>query len=192
MKLIDFCHKNCILFVSILLAGCAINNHSIISATGTSIGVEITQNPATQMPNAKLGYVRSELAYVPITNNFVPDVLHELSYSSIFSLKNSAIYQRMAVGSVAVSQPGATALFSKSADGSLDPAVAAAIQSVPEVDVNWDKAKAPLARSYIAAENKSVYDEAAKAAGYPAFSDFLLDKAPTVEAFLKIRAKLGL
>lgn len=45
--------------------GCNSYNHSVIAATGTSIGVEVSQNPATQAPQAKLGYQRAELAIVP-------------------------------------------------------------------------------------------------------------------------------
>ena len=45
--------------------GCTNNRHAVIAVTGTNIGVEISQNPANQSPQAKLGYQRSEVAIVP-------------------------------------------------------------------------------------------------------------------------------
>jgi hypothetical protein len=49
----------------IILSGCAGTTSSIIAATGTTIGVELSQNQATQTPIGVLGYKRAELAYVP-------------------------------------------------------------------------------------------------------------------------------
>src|SRR5690242_8708588 len=112
----------CWLLALVSLAGCEHQNHYVIAASATVIGVELSQNPATQTPQAKLGYNRAELAIVPSnrTNDpnvtepkgaqEVPDVLMELRYDGIFST-NAGIYQRLAVGSNAVEQPGATALL---------------------------------------------------------------------------------
>jgi hypothetical protein len=139
-----------------ILAACATptTNHYVIASTGTVIGVEVSQNPANQTPQAKLGYDRAELALVPtarptctIANDNsavncapatgdkvkdVPDVLMELRYGGIFDLgASSGIYQRLAVGKDAVSQPGAALLFARDADGKIEPAAinALAIQS---------------------------------------------------------------
>ncbi len=50
--------------------GCAVEQgYSVLASTGTSIGVEVSQNPATQMPQGKLGYNRAELAFVPTNRN---------------------------------------------------------------------------------------------------------------------------
>src|SRR5215813_12918913 len=52
--------------VVMFLQGCTPQQgYSVLAATGTVIGVEIAQNPATQVPEAKLGYNRGELAFVP-------------------------------------------------------------------------------------------------------------------------------
>jgi hypothetical protein len=129
-----------------ILAACATptTNHYVIASTGTVIGVEVSQNPANQTPQAKLGYDRAELALVPtarptctIANDNsavncapatgdhvkdVPDVLMELRYGGIFDLgASSGIYQRLAVGQTAVSRPGAEVLFARNSDGDLQP-----------------------------------------------------------------------
>ena len=124
-----------------LLASCESKEHYVIAATGTVIGVEVSQHPANQTPQAKLGYNRAELAIVPSnrptcvvkddgsvncgnTNGSAeetPDVLMELRYGGIFDLgESSGIYQRLAVGPNAVKQPGAALMFAKNADGSVD------------------------------------------------------------------------
>jgi hypothetical protein len=129
--------------------------HYVLASTGTVIGVEVAQHPANQTPQAKLGYNRSETAMVPtarppcaITEDGqvncgsinpneklkdLPDVLMELRYGGIFDLgASSGIYQRLAVGTTAVAQDGATVMFAKNAEGNIDP-VAAAI-AVPRHD----------------------------------------------------------
>lgn len=116
----------------LLVAGCATNQNYVISGTGTVIGVEIGQNPSTQMYHAKLGYVRSEIALVPTnkgTNGVpavnggakdTPNVLMELRFGGIFSTgTGGGIYQRLAVGETAVAQPGAAVMFAKDANGNL-------------------------------------------------------------------------
>ncbi len=47
------------------LCGCARTSGSVIASSGTTIGVEISQDQATQTPRAVLGYKRAEFAYVP-------------------------------------------------------------------------------------------------------------------------------
>ena len=106
----------------------------MLASTGTVIGVEVSENPATQFPQAKLGYNRAELAFVPSNRSSeknasgsfgkgatdVADVLMELRYGGIFDLgASSGIYQRLAVGSIAVQQPGASVMFAKNADGAI-------------------------------------------------------------------------
>jgi hypothetical protein len=137
----------------VAMAGCSkTNEYYVISATGTVIGVEVSQNPATQTPQAKLGYNRGELAIVPsnrppcLTDDSknppvqcgqlgrgardVPDVLMELRYGGIFDTgPSSGIYQRLAVGETAVAQPGAALMFARNADGTLDPAAPAALRA---------------------------------------------------------------
>ena len=116
-----------------IFCGCsAVKNSYVISGTGTLIGLQIAENPATQLYEAKFGYARAEVALVP-TNG--PAVLMEMRYSGIFS-RNGGIYQRLAVGNAAVSQPGAAFMFAKDADGNLSTnviqAITTKIQAIPE------------------------------------------------------------
>jgi hypothetical protein len=138
------------------VAACSSNQeYYVIAATGTVIGVEVSQNPATQAPQAKLGYNRGELAVVPSNRppcvigqnetqvtcgsleggaKDVPDVLMELRYGGIFDTgPSSGIYQRLAVGNVAVRQPGAALMFARNASGDVDASIVAAL-TIPEYD----------------------------------------------------------
>ena len=124
-----------LLATSALSIACGSTNHYVLASSGTVIGVELSQNPANQSPQGKLGYNRSEIALVPtnrptcLANNDelecstqqgngaadTTDVLMELRYQGIFSFTaNGGIYQRLAVGNTAVRQPGATLLFARS------------------------------------------------------------------------------
>jgi hypothetical protein len=145
-----------------LIVGCANNRHMVLASTGTNIGVEISQNPASQVPQAKLGYQRAELAIVPSNRstkedseagggaNEVADVLMEMRYRGIFSWgANSGIYQRLAVGKTAVSQPGAALLFAKADDGSIAPGVAAAIQDLAGQKNDKQKNAAETVTEYV-------------------------------------------
>jgi hypothetical protein len=121
------------------LSGCLEKQgYSVLASTGTVIGVEVSQNPATQTPQAKLGYNRAELAFVPTNRSGgkqatglkngaedTGEVLMELRYGGIFDLGGSSgIYQRLAVGKTAVTQPGAAFMFAKDEDGTLNAKVA--------------------------------------------------------------------
>lgn len=58
------------------------------------------------------------------------EVLMELRYGGIFSWGDSnGIYQRLAVGEIAVAQPGASVMFAKKTDGSVDDEAAKALQT---------------------------------------------------------------
>lgn len=124
--------KTYALLAALLLTGCnAINHNYVVSGTGTILGLQIAENPATQLYEAKFGYARAEMALVP-TNG--PAVIMELRYSGIFS-RSGGIYQRLAVGADAVKQPGAAFMFAKDADGNLSSnvvqAISAKIQNIP-------------------------------------------------------------
>jgi hypothetical protein len=162
--------------------GCNRYNHQVIAATGTSIGVEVSQNPATQVPQAKLGYQRAELAIVPTnrsaeksttTGNSMGEgakdhgeVIMELRYGGIFDTgKSSGIYQRLAVGKVAVSQPGAAFMFAKDDEGALSPHTADALVRVTEASAFADKLSGKAGLSTIAFL-RDVYENL-KALGQP-------------------------
>ena len=196
--------------------GCTNNRHAVIAVTGTNIGVEISQNPANQSPQAKLGYQRSEVAIVPSNRSGgiepagtstvghgasdVADVLMELRFSNIFSINTSGIYQRLAVGKTAVRQRGAAFMFARDQMGNLDSntadAISRALQSIPEIDEKVLIARSPLTEVYHTLsgtkEKKDLFDKAAQTQGYADFESFVLNKPsePTVDQVNKVREKL--
>ncbi|MEM7740078.1 MAG: hypothetical protein AAF225_04695 [Pseudomonadota bacterium] len=120
-----------------LMVGCETADGYLFANSSTVIGLKLEQSPTTNTPVADLGYVRSELAVVPtdrgacvekgtddlkcpvgMSAKNAPNVLMELRYSSILSA-NSSIYQRLAIGDIAVEQPGAAFMFAKSPRGEL-------------------------------------------------------------------------
>lgn len=168
----------------VLLTGCASQN-TVLVATGTVIGVEIGQNPSTGMYHAKLGYSRGELAMVPSTNKYTPDVITELKYNGIFSQgADSGIYQRMAVGSTAVAQPGAMAMFLKDGSGNISTNAVSALQSlaaIPTVNPAATISLVKIASAYKAATDKAPWESIAWQHGYKSFSAFLIDPKNTQE-----------
>ncbi|MGC4095956.1 MAG: hypothetical protein QM706_02480 [Nitrospira sp.] len=146
---------------------CSSYNHQVIAATGTSIGVEVSQNPATQVPQGKLGYQRTELAIVPTnraaektatSGNSMGDgasdhgeVIMELRYGGIFDMgKSSGIYQRLAVGKIAVTQPGASFMFAKDDEGELKGNTAEAVAKTAEATAFAEKLSGKAGLSSIA------------------------------------------
>lgn len=180
-----------------LLAGCATSHSYVVSATSTVLGVEVGQNPANQMYHARFGYCRQELVLLPTnrsTNSAggvngakeTAPVILELRYSGIFS-KSGGVYQRLAVGDQAVSQPGAALMFAKSRDGVLDSAAASAIASavrgVPAAPAGEVAGLLhTLARAYRTSATPAVFDAAAYENGFPDFSAFLVSAATLEQA----------
>jgi hypothetical protein len=164
------------LLAALLLSGCAINNpNRIVIVSGTVLGIELGENPATQLYHARLGYVRSEVALVPSTNGLAPDVLLEANYGRLFT-RDASLRQRLAVGRNAVGQPGAFLLFATSKDGTVDSnaaAIAKSLTSIPSPDASATAALLPLAKAYEASDKKPEFDTVAMLRGYQNFSDFL-------------------
>jgi hypothetical protein len=179
------------LVLGLLLTGCATNNRVLV-ATGTIIGVEIAENPTTGLYQAKLGYNRGELALVPTTNGYVPDVLVEIQYAGLFS-RNGGIYQRLAVGPNAVTQPGAMAMFLKDNNGNVSSNTLEVIKSLSKIPVLSDdvrERKYKLALVYKVASNKPTWDTAAIQVGYTNFGAFLTETLTTAEQCAKMETSL--
>jgi len=135
------------LILMVALNGCKTQT-CVVAHTGTIIGLEATYLQETQTPYGRLGYVRSELAVVP-TNRVSDDnpgaivgdgakdsanVLMELSFTNFFSFWNdNGIYQRLAVGDKAVTEPGAVAMFAKNKQGEIDPKAVEALAALKNV-----------------------------------------------------------
>lgn len=176
-----------------LVTGCALN-HTVLVSTGTVIGVEIAENPSTQLYHAKLGYNRGELAMVPTTNGYTPDVITEIHYSGIFDKgADSGIYQRLAVGPIACAQPGAMAMFLKDSSGNISTNAAAAIKSlatIPAVNPTVQSSLLRIAKLFAASPNKTPWDDVAKTVGYSSFSDLIIDPTITPTKFADTVAAL--
>lgn len=136
----------CIL-MALGLASCANQTCVLVSST-TGIGLDIDYNPQTQMPHAKLGYIRNELVLAP-TNRAakgypetgreegapdVPNIIVEFNFANFFTFwGDSGIYQRIAIGDEAVTQPGAAVMFAKDPAGKLDDKAVEAITALSGV-----------------------------------------------------------
>lgn len=200
---------NAIIIASSLVA-CTNQNHYVVATSATVIGVELSQNPATQTPQAKLGYNRAELAIVPTNRSTAdsssvaptgaeesPDVLMELRYDGIFAFnEKSGIYQRLAVGTEAVSQPGAAAMFLRDAEGKVDPAAVEAIKEIPQITARAGSTsieRGKLAAAYVGSgvSVKQKYDAAAKAVGYVDFVTFVQDETVSVAKMEEFKGELA-
>ncbi|MEJ8569424.1 hypothetical protein [Elongatibacter sediminis] len=117
---------------------------SVVTVTGTTLGLSVGQNAQGTGVDTVLGYKRAEYAFVPTNRSSgpgqphhgdgaadSPNVLMELYYGGT---ANSTIYQRLAIGDKAVEQGGATALFIRDKDGSVDAKTAAAVKAIENLD----------------------------------------------------------
>ena len=116
-----------IAITSTFSGGCQTIHPAVVAATGTMFGLELSQNPATQTPQVKLGYNRAEIAIVS-KEKYGEDVANVLMEFNYGGTTGNSLYQRLAVGDQAVKQAGAAAMFLKDANGNLSPAAAAMIE----------------------------------------------------------------
>ena len=175
--------KHTLLLFLAILCSCSTPSNRIVVISGTVLGIEIGENPATQMYNVRLGYVRSEVALVPSTNNEAPDVLMEAHYGRLFT-RDASLKQRLAVGKNAVNQPGAFILFAKNPDGTIDSnavAIAKSLASIPSPNPTVSAQVLPLAKAYQASSTKADFDVVAVGLGFANFSDFLIRPNLTLE-----------
>lgn len=183
-----------LLFVTVAGGMACAGRQALITSTGTNIGVDIAQSPTTQTPHAKLGYQRVEVAIVPTNRSALEDagdkgggaadhgeVLMELRYGGIFDLgATSGIYQRLAVGSTAVRQPGAAYMFARDAAGNLNSDVTKSLESIPAPTAGISAGKILVATAYRSGDPsvKERVTAAVKAQGYDSY-DFFIDNRPS-------------
>lgn len=109
----------CLISAALCISCVPIND--VVVTTGTVLGIKVSQNPATQLYQAELGFSRAEFGLIPRaggTNSvIVPDVMMEMRYDNLFT--GGGLYQRLCVGTVAVQQPGASMMFAKDGKGNL-------------------------------------------------------------------------
>jgi hypothetical protein len=183
------------LVLMIAMSGCW-SGTSIITHTGTVLGVELDYKAESSLPFGRVGYVRDELAIVPTNKTRegedgtatigggakdCPNVLIEFSMANIFNIFTThLIYQRIAIGDIAVTQPGAVAMLVKDADGNIDPEVLrialaiAKIKSTPQATL---KAKEALTDIYLYRDDlSSKILELLKGKGIDSWDEFIDDK----------------
>lgn len=101
-----------------MLIGCKTPPNYIIMTSGTTLGFDVSESPATASPQATLAYKRVELALVPCQTNYTPDALMEFRFESGMFVKNY-IYSRVATGPNATVASPAAVMMSKSPNGNL-------------------------------------------------------------------------
>ncbi len=106
------------LAAALLCSGCATNGY-ISSVITTGIGLDVSENPQTQIPHVRFGYIRNGVYYIPTgkTGNLAngdvtqtPTVVSKIHVSSKF-LEGITISEKFAVGEEAVDSSGARQLF---------------------------------------------------------------------------------
>lgn len=116
------------LVIMLFLCGCSGNGY-ITSSVGTVLGLDVSENPKTQVPHIRFGYVRNGLYYVPTGKtlttsngnvgiagpaNETPTVVSEIFVNSKF-LTDITISEKFAIGQGAVNSGSATATFANPA-----------------------------------------------------------------------------
>lgn len=141
--------------IAIALGGCAANQDNVLAVTGTVVGLQIHQKDADKTPEFKVGYARTEFAFVP-TNRRTrskdccagsaedsAEVLMEINAEGNLGLGTAyqgGIYQRLAVGRTAVSQPGAALMMSKDRKGIIDSNTASVVARATQMGFTETKA----------------------------------------------------
>lgn len=128
--------------------GCSTVRENIISSVNTGFGIQVTQNPQTQVPEVKVGYVRSQFYSIPtaktvgkIRNNLSPTATAPLNDPSktpelVSGIKAGAssksgivgmdIAENFAVGHEAVNSRAAIAMYIAQANNAQSATAAAA------------------------------------------------------------------
>lgn len=111
----------------LLLTGCAGNGY-ISSTIHTVLGLDVSENPKTQVPHVRFGYVRSGLYYVPTGKSPGPDgsrgtgesvtetpeLVSEVFVNAKF-LDSVTINEKFAIGKTAVASGAAERAFASTA-----------------------------------------------------------------------------
>jgi L-alanine-DL-glutamate epimerase-like enolase superfamily enzyme len=182
-----------------LSIGCTAVRDNVLATTVTVIGVQIHQKDQDKTPELKIGYARTEFAFVPTDHETArnstdqgtkgsasgsarnsAEVLMEIHAEGNFGLGTAyqgGVYQRLAVGQTAVQQPGAALMMAKNKDGTLDKnsadAVSKALQKIPQTPPDVLAAIQPLSMAYsdLYATKKDTFDKAVQAV-QPDYKDF--------------------
>jgi hypothetical protein len=101
-----------------VMSGCISRPNQILLVTGTTIGFDVSEAPATSTPQATLAYKRVEIAIVPCpTNGIVPDVLMDFEFKTSIFTSGGGIHSRIATGQHATTQQAASLMMSRDKNG---------------------------------------------------------------------------
>ncbi len=111
------CRRFVLLALCLLLGGCATNGY-ITSVISTGIGLDVSENPQTQVPHVRFGYIRNGVYYIPTDKvgnpvgdvRKTPNVVSKIHVSTKF-LSAITITEKFAVGGRAVHSDSAQQLF---------------------------------------------------------------------------------
>lgn len=112
-----------ILMAIFWLSGCGAKGY-IVASVQSVIGLDVSENPKTQVPHVRFGFVRSQYYYIPTGKSEsgkgvpggsgkadeTPELVSEIDVDFKF-LSSGKIHERFAVGSTAVKSNSAQALF---------------------------------------------------------------------------------
>lgn len=104
-------------------SGCAGNGY-ITSSISTGIGLDVSENPKTQVPHVKFGYIRNQLYYIPTGKTAgangttgsaaeTPDLVSEIFVNSKF-MQGITVSEKFAIGKAAVASDASTVAFASS------------------------------------------------------------------------------
>lgn len=112
----------CLTLAAVLLAGGCAHRGYIVASVQTVIGLDVSENPQTQVPHVRFGYVRNQFYYVPTGKSEgdapggpasdTPELVSDLDVDMKF-LDSTRIREKFAIGAVAVGGAPATAMFSE-------------------------------------------------------------------------------
>ena len=168
----------------------------VVAHSATLVGLEATYLQQTQTPIGRLGYARSELAVVP-TNRTAddqpksgmgggakdsPNALMEFTFGGLFDFEGRGIYSRMAVGDLAVSQPGAVAMFARNEDGSINAEAIRALSGIEAPSREVLDARKWLVSKYkdAKADERAAIVKSLIKRGWATWADFIDDSKPDV------------
>src|SRR6266478_1034820 len=101
----------------VLITGCASNGY-ITSTVSTGLGLDVSENPQTQVPHVRFGYIRNGLYYIPTSKlgdatgdvTKTPNVVSKIHVATKF-LQSITISEKFAVGKKAVLSGSAQQVF---------------------------------------------------------------------------------
>lgn len=135
------------------LQGCSANGY-ITASVQSVIGLDVSENPQTQVPHVRFGFIRNQLYYVPTGKVVVgqggtsgsasdaPALVSSIKLNSTFA-QSMAIEERFAIGQAAIGSPAAQALFGAAQIVTPQPLDVYQLQLAlkPLIQANPDKAK---------------------------------------------------